>query len=66
MARAGAARLIGDREMTGEKLFAAVRDLAAGAGELERMGAVARKLARPGAAARAADILEKLGMHDFD
>jgi UDP-N-acetylglucosamine--N-acetylmuramyl-(pentapeptide) pyrophosphoryl-undecaprenol N-acetylglucosamine transferase len=65
MARAGAARLVADGEMTGERLFAEVRELASGAGELERMSAAARKLAKPGAAARAADILEALASHDF-
>ena len=59
MARAGAARLITDAEMTGEHLFAAVREMAAETGLLARMGAAARALARPGAAARAADILEE-------
>jgi UDP-N-acetylglucosamine:LPS N-acetylglucosamine transferase len=35
--------------------------LASEPGRLERMGQAARKLARPGAARRAADILEELG-----
>jgi UDP-N-acetylglucosamine--N-acetylmuramyl-(pentapeptide) pyrophosphoryl-undecaprenol N-acetylglucosamine transferase len=55
--RAGAARLVTDREMTGEKLFALVSELAAGPAALEKMGAAARQLARPGAARRAAEIL---------
>jgi UDP-N-acetylglucosamine--N-acetylmuramyl-(pentapeptide) pyrophosphoryl-undecaprenol N-acetylglucosamine transferase len=59
MQRGGAALLVRDAELYGEKLFAAVRDLAAASGTLERMGAAARALARPGAAARAADILEE-------
>lgn len=61
VARAGAARLIEDRLMNGERLFTAVRELASEAGALERMGAAARTLAKPGAAARAADIMEKIG-----
>lgn len=65
MARAGAAQLIADAEMTGERLFAAVRKLASDAGELERMGDRARALAKPGAAARATDILEEVSAHDF-
>ena len=57
-ARAGAARLVLDRDMTGPELFRIVQELAAAPNELERMGAAARMLARPGAARRAADILE--------
>ena len=64
--RAGAARLVADAEMTGQSLFEEVSALAAQAGGLERMGRAARALARPGAAARAADILEELaGKADF-
>jgi UDP-N-acetylglucosamine--N-acetylmuramyl-(pentapeptide) pyrophosphoryl-undecaprenol N-acetylglucosamine transferase len=55
---AGAARLVSDAEMTGERLFAEVRDLALHRERLASMAAAARRLARPGAAARAADILE--------
>ena len=54
--RAGAARLVLDKEMTGEKLFEAVSDAAP---RLDPMGEAARKLARPGAAKRAADLLEE-------
>src|SRR5207253_1950090 len=54
--RAGAAQVILDKDMTGERLFEAVRDAA---GRLEAMGSAARKLARPGAAKRAADLLEE-------
>jgi UDP-N-acetylglucosamine--N-acetylmuramyl-(pentapeptide) pyrophosphoryl-undecaprenol N-acetylglucosamine transferase len=60
LARAGAARLVGDAEFTGERLFKEVEALAWEAGALERMGQSARSLARPGAARRAADILEEL------
>jgi UDP-N-acetylglucosamine--N-acetylmuramyl-(pentapeptide) pyrophosphoryl-undecaprenol N-acetylglucosamine transferase len=58
--RAGAARLIEDRDMTGEKLFKTVAELAAAPDELERMAAAARGLAHPGAARRAAEILEEV------
>jgi UDP-N-acetylglucosamine--N-acetylmuramyl-(pentapeptide) pyrophosphoryl-undecaprenol N-acetylglucosamine transferase len=58
--RAGAARLVRDPEMTGEKLFAIVNELSADDGSLERMGAAARRFARPGAARRAAEILEEV------
>jgi UDP-N-acetylglucosamine--N-acetylmuramyl-(pentapeptide) pyrophosphoryl-undecaprenol N-acetylglucosamine transferase len=54
--RAGAARLILDKEMTGERLFQAVT---AAASQCEIMGEAARKLAKPGAARRAADLLEE-------
>jgi len=59
-ARAGAARLIEDREMTGRKLFETVAELAANPAELSRMAAAARSLAHPGAARRAADALEEV------
>jgi UDP-N-acetylglucosamine--N-acetylmuramyl-(pentapeptide) pyrophosphoryl-undecaprenol N-acetylglucosamine transferase len=57
--RAGAARLVPDREMTGERLFSVVNELAGQPETLARMSENARKLARPGAAARAADVLEE-------
>jgi UDP-N-acetylglucosamine--N-acetylmuramyl-(pentapeptide) pyrophosphoryl-undecaprenol N-acetylglucosamine transferase len=60
LARAGAARMVPDSEFTGERLFREVSALASDEGALERMGKAARSLARPGAAARAADILEEL------
>lgn len=55
--RAGAARLVLDKDMSGERLFEAVRDAA---GRIEAMGEAARSLAKPGAAERAADLLEEL------
>jgi UDP-N-acetylglucosamine--N-acetylmuramyl-(pentapeptide) pyrophosphoryl-undecaprenol N-acetylglucosamine transferase len=58
--RAHAARLILDREASGEKLFQEITRLAAEPGLLENMGESARRLARPGAAERAAGILEEL------
>jgi UDP-N-acetylglucosamine--N-acetylmuramyl-(pentapeptide) pyrophosphoryl-undecaprenol N-acetylglucosamine transferase len=60
MQRAGAARLVPDREFDGKRLFDEVRALAADPEELARMSDAARRLARPGAAERAADILESL------
>jgi UDP-N-acetylglucosamine--N-acetylmuramyl-(pentapeptide) pyrophosphoryl-undecaprenol N-acetylglucosamine transferase len=60
MERGGAARLVRDAEMTGEKLFALIRELEADASALERMGEAARRLAHPGAAKRAAEILEQI------
>ncbi len=61
LARSGAARMVADREFTGERLFREVSALAAEPGAIERTAEAASKFARPGAAARAADILEELG-----
>ena len=58
--RGGAARLVRDAGMNGERLCALVRELADTEGALERMGAAARQFARPGAAQRAAEILEEV------
>jgi UDP-N-acetylglucosamine--N-acetylmuramyl-(pentapeptide) pyrophosphoryl-undecaprenol N-acetylglucosamine transferase len=58
MQRGNAARLVRDAEMTGDKLFATVMDLESGS--LPQMGQAARQFAKPGAAARAADILEEV------
>lgn len=60
MERGGAARLVRDAAMNGEMLFATVAELAGGSGVLERMGEAARQFARPGAARRAAEILEEV------
>ncbi|MCC6366963.1 MAG: undecaprenyldiphospho-muramoylpentapeptide beta-N-acetylglucosaminyltransferase [Bryobacterales bacterium] len=59
MSKAGAARLVLDKEMTGEELFHTVQSLTAEPGLLERMGQAARQFARPSAARRAAEILEE-------
>ena len=58
--KAGAARLVPDRDMTGAKLFELVQKMANESESLERMGQAARRLAHPGAAARAAEILEEV------
>ncbi len=60
LARAGAARLVADSGFTGQALFDAVVEMASHPERLESMGKAARALARPAAAARAADILEEL------
>ncbi len=62
--RAGAARLVQDAEFTGERLFELARSLANEPGALERMGEAAGSLARPGAAERAADVLESLSQKE--
>lgn len=59
MERGGAARLVRDSGMNGEKLFDAVAALANAETALERMAAAARKFAKPGAAGKAADVLEE-------
>jgi UDP-N-acetylglucosamine--N-acetylmuramyl-(pentapeptide) pyrophosphoryl-undecaprenol N-acetylglucosamine transferase len=58
--RAGAARLLEDKDTTGGALFEIVRQLRVDNGTLERMGTAARRFARPGAARRAAEILEEV------
>jgi UDP-N-acetylglucosamine--N-acetylmuramyl-(pentapeptide) pyrophosphoryl-undecaprenol N-acetylglucosamine transferase len=58
MAGAGAAKLILDAEMTGARLVEEAARLATEPGLLEKMGEAARKLARPDAARRAAEIME--------
>jgi len=57
---AGAAKLVLDRDLTGVKLFEIVSELARDRESLDRMGEAARRLAHPGAAERAADILEEV------
>lgn len=59
MTKAGAARLILDRELTGEELFHTIRDFARQPGRLLEMGAAARKFAAPNAAKRTVEILEE-------
>jgi UDP-N-acetylglucosamine--N-acetylmuramyl-(pentapeptide) pyrophosphoryl-undecaprenol N-acetylglucosamine transferase len=59
-AGAGAARLVLDREMTGERLFTEVLRMIQAPAEIESLGRAARKFAKPGAAQRAAEVLEGL------
>jgi UDP-N-acetylglucosamine--N-acetylmuramyl-(pentapeptide) pyrophosphoryl-undecaprenol N-acetylglucosamine transferase len=59
---AGAARLVLDSDMTGERLVREVFALAAARPLLDQMSANARKLAHPGAAERAADVLEDVSL----
>ena len=63
--RGGAARLVRDAEFRGDTLVRLVAELAGTPGALERMGAAARAFAKPGAAARAAGILEEVA-RDFN
>ncbi|HEX3683100.1 MAG TPA: undecaprenyldiphospho-muramoylpentapeptide beta-N-acetylglucosaminyltransferase [Bryobacteraceae bacterium] len=57
--QAGAARLVLDAEMNGRRLFREIEDLRRNTGALEQMRARVRQFARPGAAERAADVLEE-------
>jgi UDP-N-acetylglucosamine--N-acetylmuramyl-(pentapeptide) pyrophosphoryl-undecaprenol N-acetylglucosamine transferase len=58
--RARAARLSLDKEWSGEAFFAAVKHLYDDRATLRAMGESARKLAHPGAARRAAEILTEI------
>jgi UDP-N-acetylglucosamine--N-acetylmuramyl-(pentapeptide) pyrophosphoryl-undecaprenol N-acetylglucosamine transferase len=60
MARAGAARLIPQPELTPERLTAEIFALMADREELHRLGQNARALARPGAAEKIVGLLEEL------
>ncbi len=60
MVRAGAARMVDDKEMTGKRLFEEVSRLMSAPDELAEMAAASLGMAKPGAASRAADVLEKL------
>lgn len=63
--RGGAARLALDAEFTGNKLFQTVLDLAASQDRLDRMAISARRFSRPGAARRAAEILEEVATENL-
>jgi len=58
MEKIGAARVVLDAELTGARLVEEVSRLARTPGLLEKMGEAARSFAKPGAARRAADVLE--------
>ena len=58
--RAGAARLVLDQEMTGARLVEEVARLAIVPGLIEKMATAARVFAKPGAAQRAAEVLESV------
>jgi UDP-N-acetylglucosamine--N-acetylmuramyl-(pentapeptide) pyrophosphoryl-undecaprenol N-acetylglucosamine transferase len=56
---AGAALMVLDSDMTGERLFCSVEALRQNPGELDRMRTRVRQFARPGAAERAAEVMEE-------
>jgi len=63
--RAGASLMFLDKEWTGERMFAVLRELAGDRAKLAAMGEAARKLARHGAAHRAADVLVEASQNKF-
>ena len=60
LAGAGAAEVIEERELDGQRMAATVLGLASDAGRRQRMAIAARALCRPDAAARVVDRLEQL------
>ncbi|MBX3290135.1 MAG: undecaprenyldiphospho-muramoylpentapeptide beta-N-acetylglucosaminyltransferase [Acidobacteria bacterium] len=58
--KAGAAKMLLQRDMNGATLAAAITELIDDAEKLSEMGSSARKLSRPDAAERAADLIEEL------
>ena len=59
LAKEGAARMVRDAEMNGERFFSEVEALRRDPDALARMRKAVRRFARPGAAERAADVLEE-------
>lgn len=64
MARAGAARMVSDAELSGARLAREILELAAHPEQMAAMREAARRMARPGAAERAAELLDELGRRD--
>jgi UDP-N-acetylglucosamine--N-acetylmuramyl-(pentapeptide) pyrophosphoryl-undecaprenol N-acetylglucosamine transferase len=64
VARAGAAQVLDQNDLTGSSLAAHVLSLAADAARRERMAVAARSLARPGAARTIVDRILTLAGHD--
>lgn len=58
MAEAGAARMLEEKDLTGESLAAALRELVKDPARIAAMEDAARRLARPDAAQRVADLVE--------
>jgi UDP-N-acetylglucosamine--N-acetylmuramyl-(pentapeptide) pyrophosphoryl-undecaprenol N-acetylglucosamine transferase len=61
--RAGAARLVEDEELSGRRMFEEIENLARKPDERQAMGERARTFGHPGAAKRAADMLEQYSGH---
>src|SRR5579863_10121507 len=64
--RAGAARMSLDRDLNEQRFFEVVREMYENRAELKAMGESARKLAHPGAARRAAEILVEVARAAID
>jgi UDP-N-acetylglucosamine--N-acetylmuramyl-(pentapeptide) pyrophosphoryl-undecaprenol N-acetylglucosamine transferase len=58
LAAAGAARILEEKDLTGEALAREIEALAGATDRIDAMEQAARRLARPEAAARVADLLE--------
>ncbi len=61
--QAGAARMVPDKELNGERLFREVEALRSNSSALASMRTHVRQFAKPGAAARAADVMEEAAAH---
>ena len=61
MVRAGAARLVLDSELTGQRFFDEITALLNNRPQLTQMSTNAKKLGKPAAAERAAELLEQVG-----
>jgi UDP-N-acetylglucosamine--N-acetylmuramyl-(pentapeptide) pyrophosphoryl-undecaprenol N-acetylglucosamine transferase len=61
LAAAGGAMMVDDAEWDGARMVREIEALLSVAGRLEQMEQAARSLSRPGAARRAADVLEEVG-----
>ena len=59
LVKAGAAHMVLDKDLNGERFFQEVQRLYEIPGDLEKLGAEVRRFAKPDAAARAAEILEE-------
>lgn len=62
MERAGAAKLIRDSELSGRRLFEEITSLSREQNRLAEMGGAARRMAKPTAAQRAAEVLEEVAV----
>ena len=63
MVNAGAARLISESELTGERLAREILNLVDDPGRLVELGALARQMARPSAAKDIVDLIEGVALH---
>jgi UDP-N-acetylglucosamine--N-acetylmuramyl-(pentapeptide) pyrophosphoryl-undecaprenol N-acetylglucosamine transferase len=64
LAAVGGAVVVSDAEWNGERMVREIESLLSVPGRMERMEQAARSLSRPGAARRAADVLEEVAGRD--